>query len=182
MEPRPPPGAAPGKVMYHSRMPTHTRFSTASSNTRRGIRRLDTEPTTYSCCMQGGEQRNTPLALRIREPTEEERSEVLAERQQEQQQQSTRNGDLLPPVARAIHVTSDSERDSNSTHSTDSTETSIPLPQRTPSAIIKGAVTREDIERLALDALERNDYDLLAVITTHAGTILKRFVTLDIES
>jgi len=130
--------------------------------------------------MQGGEQRNTPLALRIREPTDEERSEVLAARQQEQQQQSTRNGDLLPPVVRAIHVTSDSERDSNSTHSTDSTETSIPLPQQTPSAIIKGAVTREDIEKLALDALERNDYDLLALITTHASTILKSFVNLDI--
>jgi len=116
--------------------------------------------------VQGGE-RQTPLAARLREPTEEERAEA-AVRQQSDSQPDARappreGNDALPPLPAAR-----GERDSNSTGSTGSTEKSIDHPQRLSSSEMKNANAALQA-KLAMDALERRDYELLALITQSAN-------------
>jgi len=115
----------------------------------------------------GGGERQTPLAARIREPTEEERAEAAARlRQHPETQAPLHEGNgTLPPLPVRPH----GDRDSNSTGSTNSTEKSIHHPSRTPSTsdVSKhgGAALQA---KLAMDALERRDYELLALITQSA--------------
>jgi len=127
----------------------------------------------------------TPLGARIRESTEEERAATAARHatQEELQAPVREQGHgsrfpLLPPVLGAeagawksssYSASVGSWRDSNSTGSTSSTERSADPQWPTASDSRIGAAVRS---KLAMDALERKDYKLLAFITQAASSTI----------
>lgn len=115
-------------------------------------------------CQGGGGERQTPLAARIRELTEEERTEAAAREQaQPEVQAPPREEDgMLPPLSVQRH----GDCDSNSTGSTNSTERSIHHPSNSDMSKHASAALQA---KLAMDALERRDYELLALITQSAN-------------
>jgi len=124
---------------------------------------------TVMYCQGGGVERPTPLAARIRESTEEERAETAAwQADQEELQAPARSQwhGSLPPVLGAEHV---GGRGSTSTGSTGSTERSADPQWPAASDKTIGAAAQA---KLAMDALERKDYELLALITQAASSTL----------
>ena len=120
----------------------------------------------------GSVERPSPLVARLREPTDEE---VAAREHHHHHHQQTVDlqeplgvNARLPPVSTASH----GERDSHSTGSTGSTERSEQAPSRTQSDIKTTPMSKDTGEilpaskqKLAMDALQRGDYELLAMIT-----------------
>jgi hypothetical protein len=126
-------------------------------------------PVLTACArVQGcGGERQTPLSARIREPTEEERAEAAARQRPQPETQSPlyEGNGTFPPLPVRPH----GDRDSNSTGSTNSTEKSMHHSLRTPSTSDMSKHGSAALQaKLAMDALERRDYELLALITQSA--------------